>query len=771
MLILNCAFRATEEKPALFLIGDSTVSDKPLNGDPERGWGQLIPDYFDHSLKISNHAVNGRSTKSFITEGRWAKVLEQIHPNDWVMIQFGHNDEKKSDTSRYAAPQTDYRHNLIRFVKEARQKGAKPILITPVVRRKFDENGKIQDTHGEYPAVAKSVAAELQVPLIDLEQKSRDLLSQNGAEASKKFYLWYEAGYFPTRPQGIKDDTHFSEYGASNMAALVMNGLREINSDLFRYARKSAFQEKYAYELPKIITPVFRKDTFNILSFGAKSDGITLNTEAINKAITTCSKAGGGTVIIPEGFWLSGPIDLKSNVNLHLRKGVLLQFSNRFEDYPLIKTNWEGTEAIRCKSPVNGQDLENIAITGNGVIDGAGGTWRAVKKSKLTDSQWKDLIATGGLLSADKNTWYPSEKSFKGTTVDRPGVVAAGYNLQNSEEIKDYLRPNLLVFNHCTQVLLEGVTFQNSPAWCLHPLLCEHITLKNLTVRNPWFAQNGDGVDLESCRIGMIDQCTFDVGDDGICIKSGKDAEGRKRGVPTENIIVQNSTVFHAHGGFVIGSEMSGGVKNLFVSNCNFLGTDVGLRFKTARGRGGVVEKIYVNGINMTNIPGEAILFDMYYMGKDPVPQSGESNELPVMKTEPLSKGTPKFKDFYVRNVVCKGAETGILVRGLPEMSVSDILIENAFLQSKKGLVCIEGENIKFRNITLISQENTLMQVQNGRNIEFDGITFGSNTKVLLKIMGDRSGNINLLNTDTSKLGKEVEFGEKVQNSVFSKKK
>ncbi|QMW04332.1 glycoside hydrolase family 28 protein [Spirosoma foliorum] len=519
-------------------------------------------------------------------------------------------------------------------------------------------------------------------------------------------------------------------------------------------------------DLPKVLTPSFRKDTLTISKFGAVADGLTLNTIAINKAIEQCNRAGGGVVLVPRGLWLTGPIALKNNVNLHLAKGALVQFTNQRTAYPLVNTTWEGEDAVRNQAPISGVDLENIAITGEGILDGAGDAWRMVKKSKLTDDQWKKLVASGGVLNDKKDMWYPSAQSFKGATM----TVKAGQDRAYYEDIKDFLRPNMVSLTRCKRILLEGVTFQNSPAWCLHPLLCENITLRNVTAKNPWYAQNGDGLDLESCRNGLVENCLFDVGDDGICIKSGRDEQGRKRGVPTENIIVRNCRVYHAHGGFVIGSEMSGGVKNLYVSNCTFMGTDVGLRFKTARGRGGIVENIFVDGIDMTDIAGEAILFDMYYAAKDPVPQQGESNELPVIPAQPLSEVTPQFRAFQIRNVTCKGAETGIMVRGLPEMAVKDILIENAVLQSRKGFVCIEAENIRLKNVTLMSPAKTLMQIQNSHNLTLDNIQYADNTDLLMHISGNRSNSIKLLNTNTSHAKKTVETSTGVPANVLTMK-
>ena len=768
-LLIISGFTPDQDKIQVFLIGDSTLANKAPGDAPETGWGMVFQDFFTDKVKVENHAQNGRSTKSFINEGRWATVTKNLKAGDWVFIQFGHNDSKDKDTSRYAAANTDYKKNLIRFINETRAKGGNPVLITPVMRRRFDEKGTFIDTHADYPAAVKAVAKEQKVPLIDLHALSQEVIVQHGVEGSKALFMHVEAGYYPKFPKGLVDDTHFSAYGGKIMSGLVAKSVQTQNLDLKKYLKHFGSTDQFVFDLPVIQQPSFRKDTFNIISYGAKNDGLVLNSVAINKAIEACAAKGGGTVLIPEGFWLSGPITLKSNINLHLAKGALLQFSDNYKDYPLIKTTWEGLNAIRCQSPVSATDAVNIAITGGGIIDGAGQAWRSVKKEKLTDSQWQKLVASGGVLDQAQRIWYPSEGSKSGNTTPGAGNIAAGYTVESVAKFQEFLRPNMIRFTNCKKVLLEGVTFQNSPAWNIHPMLCDHITLKNLTVRNPWYAQNGDGVDLESCRFALIDNCTFDVGDDGICIKSGRDEEGRKRGVPTENVIVQNSTVFHGHGGFVIGSEMSGGVKNLFINNCNFLGTDVGLRFKTARGRGGVVENIFISDINMTNIPGEAVLFDMYYMAKDPVPKPGEKNELPVMKAEPLNEGTPQFQNFHIRNIVCKGAETGVMVRGLPEMSIKNITIENAVIQSNKGFVCIEGENINLKNVAFYTKDKTVMQIQNSTNVTMDKITYADDRDLLLNVTGDRSKGIRLLNTDEKKAKKNIEFSGNASSKALTR--
>lgn len=509
---------------------------------------------------------------------------------------------------------------------------------------------------------------------------------------------------------------------------------------------------------PTAQLPVFKKDTFSIVKYGAVADGITLNTKSINEAITDCSKKGGGVVLIPEGMWLTGPIVLQSNVNLHLQKNALLQFTKDFNQYPLVQGNWEGLQQMRNQSPLSATNATNIAITGFGIIDGNGDAWRMVKKDKLTETQWKKLVASGGIVGEDKKTWYPSEKSLKGSQIKNPGVITPDKTKEFYESIKDFLRPNLLVFTGCKKVLLEGITFQNSPAWCLHPLMCEDLTVKNVYAKNPWYAQNGDGIDVESCKNVVIENSTFDVGDDGICVKSGRDEAGRKRGMPTENMSVKNCIVYHAHGGFVIGSEMSGGAKNIYVSDCTFIGTDIGLRFKTTRGRGGIVENIFIKNITMKDIVAEAILFDMYYEAKDPVVLAGEKREPPKVETQPVTEATPQFRNFIIKDVVCNGAEKAIFVRGLPEMNVKNIQLSNMVIQAKEGLDMIEGSNITLKNVKLITKDgDPVLNIHNSSNITLNDIQY-TNADLLLNVSGEKSNGILLTQTDTSKAKQAIGF-------------
>jgi polygalacturonase len=520
-----------------------------------------------------------------------------------------------------------------------------------------------------------------------------------------------------------------------------------------------ATNAQFKGKLPTVLAPKFKKDTVSIAKLGAVPDGLTLNTKVINNAIESIHKKGGGVVLVPAGLWLTGPVVLKSNVNLHLAVGSTLLFSSDFDQYPLIKANWEGLPQMRNQSPVSATDATNIAITGKGIIDGNGDAWRNVKKDKLTESQWKKLVGSGGVLSDDKKTWYPSDKSLRGAKMQNPGALNPEKDAAFYESIKDFLRPNLLLLTNCKYILLEGVTFQNSPAWCLHPLMSEHLTVRNITVKNPWYAQNGDGIDVESCKNVLIENSIFDVGDDALCMKSGRDAEGRKRAMPTENVIIRGCTVYASHGGFVIGSEMSGGARNIYVSNCTFIGADIGLRFKTTRGRGGIVENIFIRDIYMKDIPGDAILFDMYYAARDPVPLTGEKRELPKVEFKQVDETTPQFRNFHISNVYCNGAEKAIFIRGLPEMHVKDIVLENMVLQANKGIDVQEATGITFKNIRVISKEtNPVIDVVHSDKLVFDNITYKDGSELLFRVSGDRSNNIQVKNTDASKAKEKITY-------------
>lgn len=498
------------------------------------------------------------------------------------------------------------------------------------------------------------------------------------------------------------------------------------------------------FEMPRVKPPVFPDNKLSLLDVGGDPNGISLNTEAFEKGMTELSSKGGGTLVVPEGIWLTGPIVFRSNINLHLEKGALILFSDNFDLYPIVNTIFEGLDTRRCQSPISGRNLENIAITGQGSINGSGNAWRPVKKGKVTEEHWKSLLASGGVVEGGYY-WFPTEASRKGYLMSDLNVPKEELSDAQWEEIKLFLRPVMVSFIECKNVLLQDVLFENSPSWNIHPLMCENVILDNLLIRNPSYAQNGDGLDLESCKNSLIVNCTFDVGDDGICIKSGKDADGRKRARATENVIVDNCKVFKAHGGFVVGSEMSGGVKNISVTNCQFLGTDVGLRFKSKRGRGGVVENIYVSDIQMFNIATESFLFDLYYGGKSALESLADGDETPVTDVlPPVTEETPCFRNIYVNNLTSRNARRAMFFNGLPEMNISNINVTNSVFTAKIGAELVESDGIHFKNVTVIPESGAALILKNAKNVSLEGFKYPGSLSEVVNIKGISSKQIHL---------------------------
>lgn len=517
------------------------------------------------------------------------------------------------------------------------------------------------------------------------------------------------------------------------------------------------------FDMPKVAESTFPDYSVNIKDFGAIADGVTDNTKAFADAIENVSGKGGGKVIVPRGIFITGPIIMKSNINLHVEDGAVIRFSTDFDKYPIIETSFEGLNTYRCISPIYAKDLVNIAFTGNGTFDGNGDAWRPVKKSKMTDAQWKKLLKSGGVLSDDERIWYPTAKSKAGDARDNFNVK--NYDtIEEYEAVKDFLRPVMVSIISCKKVLLDGPTFQNSPAWNLHPLMCEDVILRNLSVRNPWYSQNGDGLDLESCKNVLIYNNSFDVGDDAICIKSGKDQDGRDRAMPTENVIIKNNIVYHGHGGFVVGSEMSGGVKNIHVSDCVFMGTDIGLRFKSNRGRGGVVEDVYISNIDMIDIPAEPIRFNLFYGGMSPIPDDENKKVSKEDQPEivPVSEETPSFKNVFMENITANGFGNAAFFMGLPEMNLKNVHLKNAVLRGRKGIAIVDADGMVFENVKVIADQGNALSVYNGKSITMEGFDFNQNGDVAISIMGELTDKVSINVTN----GKEVKSVTEIEADV-----
>ena len=532
---------------------------------------------------------------------------------------------------------------------------------------------------------------------------------------------------------------------------------------------------KYTADLPfsmaDIRLPQFLDNDYNIEEFAAKGDGQTINTEAINKAIEVCAEAGGGRVVIPPGIWFTGPIILKSNINLHLENGAVLLFSSRFEDYPVIQTSWEGLPLKRCISPIYGKDLENIAITGSGIIDGAGHKWRPVYKNKMSELEWAMLLKKGGVVREGKGTqvWWPSEAAANGKLLVTELDKNDNSPLEKYSAAREYLRPVLVSLVNCRRILLDGPTFQNSAAWNIHPLLCENMVIRNIKVRNPWYSTNGDGLDLESCRNVVVYGCNFDVGDDALCMKSGRNEYGRERGIPSENIVISDCIVYHGHGGFVIGSEMSGGVRNVAIRNCTFLGTDLGLRFKSTRGRGGVVENIFITNILMENILTDAIRFNMFYQGLAP---SANQKVMDVSDVDipPVTAETPQFRNIFINNVLCRGANRAVFLQGLPEMPIKNIEIKNVNISAKGGLIAVDAEGLVLSDVTIIPEQGPVLALYNSKKVQIENVKLTNTLSTFLKLVGNKTQSIELINYDMSKLEKYIDIDKTVNQNALIKK-
>lgn len=426
------------------------------------------------------------------------------------------------------------------------------------------------------------------------------------------------------------------------------------------------------------------QEYFNVLKYGAKNDSSKIATAAIAKAIEAAAKTGGGTVYFPAGKYLTGSVHLKSNITILIDAGAELHFSDNFDDYlPMVQSRWEGIDVMNFSPLFYGDQLENIAITGRGIIDGHGKKWWAYSEIHVKQSpgsKWQDEFKR-----LNKNVLAP----------DLPGWIERGF-----------LRPPFIQFMNCRNILISGITIRNSPFWTVNPEFCENVTITGITIANPP-SPNTDGINPESCKYVHISDCHISVGDDCITIKSGKDRAGRKMAVPAQNYTITNCTMLSGHGGVVIGSEMSGGVKKIAISNCIFDGTDRGIRIKTARGRGGVVEDIRVDNVIMKNIRDQAIVLDMQYV---------------KTTAEPVSERTPKFRNIHFSNITAQVKQAGYL-NGLEEMPIENVTFSNLNIDAQTGFVVKEASQIAFHQVQINTLTGPAIAVENGKQISIGGLT------------------------------------------------
>ena len=440
-----------------------------------------------------------------------------------------------------------------------------------------------------------------------------------------------------------------------------------------------------------IILPLYGS-IYNIKELGADATGNKICTEVINQTILKAHQDGGGTLYFPAGTYLTATIRMKSNIELRLDAGATIRFSDRFEDYlPFEEIRWEGTVMNTLTPLIYARNEENLSITGRGTLDGNGFKWWAYDR-KLS----AEIRKNGKLnqLTELQELWVESNKE----------LVVEDYYKKSLE--RKFFRPPFIQFFECNNILIENIKIINSPFWTINPTFCDNITIHGVTINNPSKDPKGpntDGINPSSCSNVRISDCFISVGDDCITIKSGRDGNGRKYGKPCENITITNCIMLSGHGGVVIGSEMSGGVKKVTISNCVFNGTDAGIRLKASRGRGGVVEEIRVDNIIMNNIQRNAFIFDLFYDR--------------LSTPEPVTERTPTFRNIHLSNITGSNIEQIGYISGIEEMPVDEISFSNINLEARKGFKAEIATNIRFYNVDFSVTEGPSWDFKNCKHI------------------------------------------------------
>jgi len=420
--------------------------------------------------------------------------------------------------------------------------------------------------------------------------------------------------------------------------------------------------------LSNINPPTFQNKTFVITDYSAKGDGFTDCTDAFKNAIEDCSKNGGGKVVVPEGIFLTGAIHLKSNVNLYISENAVVKFSNDKSKYlPVVFTRWEGVECMNYSPLIYAYEQENIAITGKGILDGQGNnenwwSWKGNENYGWKKEMPRQKESRDKLFKMAEENIPPEERIF-----------GDGY----------FLRPSFIQPYKCRNILIEGITLKDSPMWFINPVLSKNISVLNVTVKG--LGPNNDGCNPESSKDVLIKGCYFDTGDDCIAIKSGRNNDGRRVNVPSENIIVQDCVMKEGHGGVVIGSEISGGVKNVFAENCEMSSPNLerALRIKTNSVRGGTIENIFMRNVKVGEVSEAVIKIDFFY-------EEGDAG-----------KFTPVVRNINVENVISEKSQFAIWIKAYDYSPVQNFQIKNCEFKNVKNKNVIE--NVEDFNFTEVS--------------------------------------------------------------------
>ncbi|MES2921783.1 MAG: glycoside hydrolase family 28 protein [Verrucomicrobiota bacterium] len=478
---------------------------------------------------------------------------------------------------------------------------------------------------------------------------------------------------------------------------------------------------KAPFEMPQLQRPNFPDSRTSIVDFGAVEGGATKNTAAFANAIDASAKKGGGRVVVPKGKWLTGPIHFKSNIDLHLEDGAEIIFSDKFEDYlPPVFVRAGGVEIYNYSPLIYARDCENIAITGAGYLNGNAKAWWDWAKRE-TKEQFK-MGAAG----------VPLEKRVFGTPEAR-------------------IRPSFVGFVNCRNVLLEGFKIGSGPNWTIHPIYCENIIIRRVNVDT--HGPNNDGIDPDSCRNLLVEYCTFNTGDDCMVLKSGYNQDGWRVGKPTENVVMRHCTGKEGHGGLVIGSEMSGDVRNVYMHDCQFDGTDHALRIKSRIDRGGIVENVWVENVVAKNMQRDVVILNMDYSAD---------------RQDVLVKKPPLFRNVHVKNVTADGAPVAIIITGVEESPIQDIHFEDMTITSKQGVVAKHVKNLTFKNVKVSSSDGPVFDLTNASGITIEKAVAPKGGKLFLKLQGAGSDNVVIQSSDLSGMKQPIQLGVHVPESAVT---
>lgn len=661
MLPVRAFAQEATDTITIWMAGDSTMANKPTDDEKqERGWGQMLPLMLQGPVKVCNHALNGRSSKSFIDEGRWDAMMAGVKKGDYVVIQFGHNDEKIKNPDRYTAPGSTFDATLTRMVKEVKKKGATPVLMNSIVRRNFpsdkvdntkdvsdhetgpvkvdpvNEGSILVDTHGDYLKSPRDVAGKQKVAFIDFNKATHDLVQYLGTEKSRALYMWIPAGKYKFCPKGKIDNTHLNIYGATVLARIAADSLAARCPELARFV----IPKERAKEMRYVVTDmaVYANDSTN------------LQTDAIQNVIDIAEANGGGQIIFPAGTYLSGALFFKPGTTLRLEKGAKIKGSDDISNFPLLPSRMEGKSIYYHAALINAYYVKGFEITGEGILDGNGLRY------------WKEFWA------------------------NRDRAVTAGREWTNLE-VK---RPRLVFLWGCNDLKISGVSLQNSPFWTTHLYMCDDVLIENCRFTAPRGevrAPSSDALDLDACRRVTVRGCYLNCDDDGVCLKGGKGVYANRtmdNGI-CEDILVEDCEFGrNLHGVLTLGSECVH-AKNVTVRNCK---VDINAAILRLKMRPDTYQT-YEN-VRIENISGHC----------------GTVMDMKPWKQFFTLEGSGEHPFGIVRDITIENVDvdcnTLCHIQGNPDDKVSGILLRNVKVQAQDpSLTVVAYPSVKFENVMM----------------------------------------------------------------------